>query len=105
MEKQKEYNLLTNKIDGIDSHKQIGDIGIMSKYYFVTYENRGKTKQIPSLTTNTILNDVHPVIWASTQRASYNEYYTTYILFWKEIPEDVAKAADYLNFFTIESKV
>jgi hypothetical protein len=62
----------------------------MSAYYFVAFESRSKPDALVRTVTNVILKDVHPVIWLANPPEAYMEYWVGYLLFWAEIPEDVA---------------
>jgi hypothetical protein len=62
----------------------------MSAYYFVAFESRSKPDAFVKTGSNVILKDVHPVIWLANPPDAYREYWVGYLLFWSEIPEDVA---------------
>jgi len=62
----------------------------MSIYYFVAFESRSKPDALVKTISNVILKDVHPVIWLPNPPDIYMEYWVGYLLFWSEIPEDVA---------------
>jgi hypothetical protein len=62
----------------------------MSNYYFVTFESRSKPDALVKTVSNVILKDVHPVIWLANPPDAYREYWVGYLLFWAEIPENVA---------------
>jgi hypothetical protein len=62
----------------------------MSTYHFVAFESRSKPDGLVKTVSNVILRDVHPVIWLANPPDAYTEYWVGYLLFWNEIPEDVA---------------
>jgi hypothetical protein len=62
----------------------------MSVYYFVAFESRSKPDGLVKTVSNVILQDVHPVIWLANPPEAYMEYWVGYLLFWSELPEDVA---------------
>ena len=62
----------------------------MSTYYFLAFESRLKADSAIKTVSNVILKDVHPVIWLSQPPDIYRETWVAYLLFWSEIPEDVA---------------
>lgn len=67
-----------------------------TKYYFVCYELHGKINKI----SNVILKDVHPVIWAT--QLYPDSGIITYIIFWREIDENVAKNLQVRKYFNFE---
>lgn len=60
-----------------------------STYWFVVYEHRSRNAE-RSQVSNQILKDIHPLIWAANPPELYAKYNTTYVLFFTQIPEDVA---------------
>ena len=62
----------------------------MSAYYFVAFESRSKPDGLVKTVSNVILKDVHPVVWLANPPDAYQEFWVGYLLFWTDIPEDVA---------------
>ncbi len=73
----------------------------MPKYYFVTFESRKKDEQI-GIISNIILKDIHPVVWAAEPPSGYGKFFTTYLHFWSEITEDIAKKVEKNRWVSIE---
>jgi hypothetical protein len=72
----------------------------MHTYWFVTWEHEDKrdgTRRI----SNTILVGIHPVLWGARPPEVFAEYYTTRLLFFCEIPEEVARDRDAIRYFAL----
>jgi hypothetical protein len=72
-------------------------------YYFVVWERIDKRTFKATNPSNTILRNIHPVEWAARRIPKYDEYFLTTLLFWAEIPEATARAADDARWTHIES--
>ena len=66
-------------------------------FYFVAYELSINGVRQPI--SNVILKDAHPVEWAAIKPAAMIE---TRILFWQEIPENIALAESVRKTFSVE---
>lgn len=75
----------------------------MDTYYFIVIQHIDTRTYKASNPSNIILRNTHPVVWAARPEPKYDEFYLTTLLFWTEIPEDVAKAADDALWVHIES--
>lgn len=75
------------------------------KYYFVSYERAFKdlrfSKEIPPKKHNKILRGQHPLEWVISQRDDSPSQVNTVILFWQEIPEELALSPDIIKSFGI----
>lgn len=62
------------------------------KYYFIAYEivPRAHASTIPTRRANAIIEDVHPLIWVARPTSPYDDHFTTTVLWWAEISEEVA---------------
>lgn len=72
-------------------------------YYFVSYKNKiiGDNHEQKTI-SNVIIKDVHPLIWASRKTIFSGIEILTYIIFWQEIPEDVALNKKVIKYFPTE---
>ena len=71
-----------------------------SIFYFVAYELSIEGERRPL--SNVILQDQHPLIWASIKHHPSIE---TYLLFWQEIPESVALNDAVRKVFSVEGAI
>ena len=61
----------------------------MNYYYFVVYKLRENGCNDFEITCNVILKNIHPLLWAS-QTPDVTKNLIVHILFWEEIPEEIA---------------
>lgn len=71
------------------------------KYYFIAYEivPRAHAATVSTRQANAIIEDVHPLIWAGTPPSPYDDHFTTTVLWWSEIPEEVARHKQVVGYF------
>ena len=73
-------------------------------YYFVVWRSRRFSDA--SRERNTILKNIHPVLWAAQPAESYRKAgFQTDLLFWAEIPEAVATVPGVKGYFNIEDEL
>lgn len=68
----------------------------MNKYYFVSYYNHYDTGGNGA---NTILKNIHPVIWAATHPYKFSSPVIIHLCFWAEIDEAIALNPDVAKAF------
>lgn len=71
-------------------------------YYIVVYKavpNAKHSKSAEPFILNELLCDIHPLVWLARPIKYYDENFTSYLLFFAEIPEDVALDPDTMKYF------
>ena len=67
---------------------------IENKYYFIVFQSVINHERQPI--SNVVIRGTHPLIWASREYG-FNFSILTYVIFWEEIPEEIALTVEKRN--------
>lgn len=70
-------------------------------YYYVVYEQYLKADRADVDRSCIILKDVHPLVWCASPPELYAKHYFQTVLFWTEIPEEVARHPKVQQFYGV----
>lgn len=71
----------------------------MKTYYFVVYETRSRADG-SAKRANAIIEDIHPLIWATRPIEPYDSHFITIVLWWSEVPGDVANHEQVVRYIS-----